>query len=185
MREDEVSEGDVSRRHALFDHERHDGIAGVLSVVGGKITAYRAIAEEVTDLAARRLGREARTTSESSRQRTSLTAEELLPGADGSRTREIAALAAGDPSLAAPLCPHQHGVAAEIAHAVSREWAMTIGDALLRRTALGLAPCQGLDCLDTVADFMGRLLGWDAERRKSEVTAYCREIEPMRRFSVK
>jgi len=185
VREEGVSEGDVSRKHALFDHERRDGVAGVLSVVGGKITAYRAIAEEVTDLAARRLGREAKTTSESSRQRASLTAEELLPGADGSRTREIAALAAGDPSLAAPLCPHQHGVAAEIAHAVSREWAMTIGDALLRRTALGLAPCQGLDCLDTVADLMGRLLGWDAERRNSEVTAYCREIEPMRRFSVK
>ncbi len=184
VREEGVSEGDVSRKHALFDHERRDGVTGVLSVVGGKITAYRAIAEEVTDLVVRRLGREAKTTSERSRP-TSLSAEKLLPGADGSRAREIAALAAKDPSLAAPLCPHQHGVAAEIAHAVSREWAMTLGDVLLRRTALGLAPCQGLDCLDAVADLMARLLGWDAERRKSEVTAYCREIEPMRRFSAK
>ena len=63
------------------------------------------------------------------------------------------------------------------------EWALTIGDALLRRTALGLAPCQGLDCIDAVAALMGRLLDWDDERRTREVAAYCREVEPMRRFS--
>jgi glycerol-3-phosphate dehydrogenase len=54
VREEGVSEGEVSRKHALFDHERRDGVAGVLSVVGGKITAYRAIAEEVTDVATRK-----------------------------------------------------------------------------------------------------------------------------------
>ncbi len=184
-REDGVSEGDVSRKHALFDHERRDGVAGVLSVVGGKITAYRAIAEEVTNVAARKLGREATPASEGPRRHDSLTATMHLPGADGSRAREIAALAASDPSLAAPLCPHHHGVAAEVAHAVGNEWAMTIGDVLLRRTAIGLGPCQGLDCVDAVAELMGHLLGWDAERRNSAVAAYCREIEPMRRFSVK
>ena len=180
VREEGVSEGQVSRKHALFDHERRDGIAGVLSVVGGKITAYRAIAEEVTDIATRRLG-----TVSGGAIRDSSTASTPLPGADGSRARAIAALAAGDASLAAPMCPHHQGVAAEIVHAVRSEWARTIGDALLRRTALGLAPCQGLDCIDVVAQLMGRLLGWDAERTRSEVAAYCREIEPMRRFSVK
>jgi glycerol-3-phosphate dehydrogenase len=178
VRQEGVSEGQVSRKHALFDHERRDGIAGALSVVGGKITAYRAIAEEVTDLAARKLGR-------ASRPSDALTATNLLPGADGSRARQIAVLAAGDPSLAAPLCPHHRGVAAEVTHAVRSEWAMTIGDVMLRRTAIGLSQCQGLDCLDAVAEMMGRLLGWDAEQRKNEVAAYCREIEPMRRFSVK
>jgi len=185
VREEGVSEGEVSRKHALYDHEARDRVAGVLSVVGGKITAYRAIAEEVTDLVARKLGRERRSGTPDPESRASSTADALLPGADGSRARDIAALAAGDPSLAAPLCPHHHGVAAEIVHAVRHEWALTIGDALLRRTALGLAPCQGLDCVDAVAELMGRLLGWDAERRAREIAAYCREVEPMRRFSVK
>ena len=45
VREEGVSEGQVSRKHRLFDHER-ENVRGVLSVVGGKITAYRAIAEE-------------------------------------------------------------------------------------------------------------------------------------------
>ena len=179
VREEGVSEGQVSRKHALFDHERRDGIAGVLSVVGGKITAYRAIAEEVTDVATRKLSAVGGAAIGDSS-----TASTPLPGADGSRARAITALAAGDANLAAPLCPHYKGVAAEIVHAVQSEWARTIGDALLRRTALGLAPCQGLDCVDAVAQLMGRLLGWDAERIKSEVAKYFREIEPMRRFSL-
>jgi glycerol-3-phosphate dehydrogenase len=178
VREEGVAEGDVSRKHALFDHERRDGVAGVVSVVGGKITAYRAIAEELTDLVTTKLGTKAA-------RNDSVSATSLLPGADGSRARAIVALAAGDPSLTAPLCPHHRGVAAEVVHAVRSEWAMTMGDVLLRRTAVGLGQCQGLDCLDAVAEMMGRLLGWDDERRKSEVDAYCQEIEPMRRFSVK
>src|SRR5439155_6350787 len=57
VREEGVSEGEVSRKHALFDHEKRDGTRGVLSVVGGKITAYRDIAEETTDAVLHRLGR--------------------------------------------------------------------------------------------------------------------------------
>lgn len=178
VREEGVSEGEVSRKHALVDHERRDGVAGALSVVGGKITAYRAIAEEVTDLALRKLGRRAGSAAGGA-----ATAMTPLPGADGSRERDIAALAKTDPALAGPLCRHHHGVAAEIAHAVRAEWALTIGDALLRRTAVGLGPCQGLDCIDRVADLMGGLLGWDGERRRAEIDSYRRELEPMRRFS--
>ena len=61
---------------------------------------------------------------------------------------------------------------------------MTLGDVLLRRTMLGLRPCQGLDCIDRVADVVGAEIGWDADRRAAEIAAYRREIEPMRRFSV-
>ena len=161
VREEGVSEGEVSRKHALYDHERRDGILGLLSVVGGKITAYRDIAEEVVD----------RVAGKGTRSRT---AEVTLPGADTGAARTVT------PAL----CRHDPTTAEDIARAVRDEWAMTIGDALLRRTTLGLAPCQGLDCLEGVADHMARLLGWDATRRAAEIAAYRREIEPMRRFSV-
>src|SRR5439155_15518836 len=71
VREEGVSEGQVSRKHALFDHAKREGVEGVVSVVGGKITAYRAIAEEVVDAASRTLSRYAR----------SGTADDPLPGA--------------------------------------------------------------------------------------------------------
>jgi glycerol-3-phosphate dehydrogenase len=60
---------------------------------------------------------------------------------------------------------------------------MTLGDVLLRRTAIGLAACQGLDRIDALAELVGGLLGWDGARRATEVEAYRREIAPMRRFS--
>ncbi|TMC41739.1 MAG: glycerol-3-phosphate dehydrogenase/oxidase [Chloroflexi bacterium] len=198
VREEGVSEGRVSRKHALFDHAAREGVEAILSVVGGKITAYRAIAEEVVDAASRRL----------SRYTPSRSADEVLPGARpadlaarpgdltleaatrahlttiyGARAREVLDLTRADPSLAAPLCPHHHGMEAEIVHAARNEWAITLGDVLLRRNALGLSACQALDCVDRVADRMGTLLGWDQDRRRAEVEAYRREVEPMRRFS--
>jgi len=63
VREEGVSESEVSRKHALYDHEKRDGLRGVLSVEGGKITAYRDIAEEVTDAVIKRLGRNERATT--------------------------------------------------------------------------------------------------------------------------
>jgi glycerol-3-phosphate dehydrogenase len=198
VREEGVSEGEVSRKHALFDHAKREGVEGILSVVGGKITAYRAIAEEVVDAANRAL----------SRYGPSRTALEPLPGARpvdlaarpgdialdattrayltslyGGRAREVLDLTRGDPSLASPLCPHHRGIEAEIVHAVQNEWAQTLGDVLLRRNALGLSACQALDCVDRVADRIGAVLGWDQERRRKEIEAYRREVEPMRRFS--
>ncbi len=194
VREEGVSEGEVSRKHALFDHERRDGVAGVLSVVGGKITAYRAIAEEVTDRVTRALGQHARCT----------TATVPLPGARGeipthglhpdpvarlrsvygSRALEVARLEGNDESLSERLCADHESSAREVVHAVRDEWAMTLGDVLLRRTMLGLQACQGIECVDAVADRMAALLGWDAERRRAEIEAYRLEIEPMRRFSI-
>jgi glycerol-3-phosphate dehydrogenase len=193
VREEGVAESAVSRKHALYDHEKKDGLAGALSVVGGKITAYRAIAEEVADLAAKRLGATKRGRTE----------DDLLPGARddrprrsgdpkvdahlaslyGSRASDVIALARDDADLQAPLCEHHRGIAAEVVHAVRSEWARTLGDVLLRRTLLGLESCQGLDCLDAIAERMGSVLGWDDARRREETARYRAEIEPMRRFT--
>jgi glycerol-3-phosphate dehydrogenase len=162
VREEGVAEGEVSRKHKLYDHRRRDGIDGALSVIGGKITAYRLIAEEVTDVVARRLGSKAGC-------RTGVLP---LPGAERAATTDADAL-----------CPHAPTTRADIVHAVRAEWAMTLGDVLLRRTAIGLAACQGLDRLDAIADVVGGLLAWDPARRAAEVAAYRQEIAPMRRFS--
>lgn len=194
VREEGVEEGEVSRKHALYDHEKRDGIAGVLSVVGGKITAYRAIAEEVADAVARHLGTPARGTTEDAllpgarddrprRSGLGAEAEAHLASLYGTRAADVIALAKEDPALRAPLCEHHHGIAGEIFHAVRSEWARTLGDVLLRRTLLGLESCQGLDCLEEIAERMGAILGWDETRRRDEMSRYRAEIEPMRRFT--
>ncbi len=197
VRVEGVAEGEVSRKHALYDHQRRDGIAGVLSVIGGKITAYRDIAEEVADRVVQTLGVAARGD----------TARAPLPGAGpsvgeratalglsaaivanliavyGSLAARVLDLVAADRSLAVPLCAHERSIAAELVYVVNDEWAVTLGDALLRRTGLGLRACQALDCIDGVAERMGALCGWDTARRSAEIDAYRRELAPMRAFT--
>ena len=187
----------MSRKHGLFDHEKRDGVAGLLSVVGGKITGYRDIAGEATDAVMAKLERRGRASTDDvplpgARQADSdaalppnVTAGTVsyLASVYGSRASRVLELIGEDPGLAAPLCPHHHGVVAEVTHAVHREWARTIGDVLLRRTMLGITACQGLDCVEAIAGRVGALLGWDDTRQREEVARYRHEIEPMRRFS--
>lgn len=200
VREDGVKEGDVSRKHGIYDHLRKDGIAGMVSVVGGKITGYRLIAEELADHVTRTLGTHARGT----------TADTPLPGAGadlgaiasraaalgvapsgaehlaalyGARAEAVLDLVGSDRSLAATLCAHSRDIAAQLVHAVREEWAITLGDVLLRRITLGLGPCQGLHCLDEVARIVGEALGWSDTERRDQAAAYVQELAPMRLFS--
>jgi glycerol-3-phosphate dehydrogenase len=209
VRVEGVDEGKVSRKHALHDHARRDGVAGIVSVVGGKITGYRAIAEEVGDLVARRLGHPDHDAARATRSRPlpgghladlqTYVRDEVWPrarsiGLDqpqaahlgsiyGSLTPTVLARAEQDPRLAQRVCPHQPTIVAQLVRAVADEWALSLGDVLLRRTPLGLQACQALECLDDVATHVAGLLGWDARERARQVEAYRREIEPMRRFS--
>jgi len=47
---------EMSRNFAVIDHQERDGIKGFTSIVGGKVTTYRLMAERVVDVAARHLG---------------------------------------------------------------------------------------------------------------------------------
>jgi glycerol-3-phosphate dehydrogenase len=208
VRIEHVSEGKVSRKHALHDHARREGVPGLVSVVGGKITGYRAIAEEVGDLVARKLrwplGRESITESEPLpgghlNHLEAFVEHELWPQANalgldreqaqhlgsiyGSLAPEVLARIERNPHLGERVCPDSPTIAAQLEHAVEAEWALSLGDILLRRTGLGLQACQALHCLDDVVGHVAPLLGWDAAEQRRQVDTYRREVEPMRRFS--
>jgi glycerol-3-phosphate dehydrogenase len=192
--------GDVSRSHKLVDHEREDGIGGFVSVLGGKITAYRAVAEQTVDLVCHKLSAKAQCT----------TAEAPLPGAPivpqqslqqaanerglssdtvahlaslyGSRFSQVLDILNRNPKGAQRLCPHCQDILAQVQHAVEQEGALTIEDFLLRRSAVGLSPCQGLDALNSVASEMGRLLGWSDAEQQRQVDAYRSQAALGQRF---
>src|SRR5918998_329195 len=62
--------GDITRRHAFHDHGPL--VKGLVSLVGGKLTTFREVGEEATDLALKKLG---------ARRRGSATRRLRLPGA--------------------------------------------------------------------------------------------------------
>jgi len=167
------SESSVSRLHRVLEDRR-----GVISVLGGKITGYRAIAEQVTDLACRRLRHRARCD----------TAEAPLPGGGpcgqghleslyGSRAAEVRALAAEDPRLGERLAPAYPDIAAQVVFAVRQEQCLRVADFMLRRSLLGFSRDRGLEALEAVAAWMARELGWPESRRRAEIEAYRHQVE--------
>ena len=184
------SASETSRAHRLVDHESRDDIKGLVSVLGGKITAYRHIAEEAVNLVCRKLHLQAPCS----------TADTPLPGAPSVQTRTLqeAARAAGlsvetvahlarlygsrfssvleyarsDGRLARPIFTGGPDVLAQVKHAVDNEEAMTVSDFLLRRSAIGLGPSQGLDAVETVAGEMASLLGWSSTVRQNQIDSY-------------
>lgn len=54
----------LSRDFEVFDHEARDGIAGLLTIGGGKMSDYRVMAEAAVDAACRKLGSPARGTTQ-------------------------------------------------------------------------------------------------------------------------
>ena len=181
---------DVSRSHRLVDHEREDGTHGFISVLGGKITAYRAVAEQAVDLVCKKLGSQSPCTTDQvplpgapsvTKQMIEKAANERgiavetvthLTTLYGSRFTEVLELLNQNPKGAQRLCPHSPDILAQVRHAVEYEGALTAEDFLSRRSALGLGPCLGLDALDHIADEMGSLLHWSQTERQKQIDSY-------------
>ncbi|WP_104526485.1 glycerol-3-phosphate dehydrogenase/oxidase, partial [Blastococcus atacamensis] len=130
---------DLSRKHLL----RWDG--PVLSVVGGKLTTYRAMAEETVDAVVARLGRgAARTTTArlplvGAAPRVALdrvVAAERLVARYGTEAPLVEALG---PALVVAGRPETVG---ELRFAVRHEGARSVSDLLDRRTRIGLVPAD-------------------------------------------
>ncbi len=174
----------VSRMHKVVDGAA-SAVSGVVSILGGKITGYRAIAEEATDVVCRQLGVEKR----------SVTADTPLPGARGDHAQpsdlydlygsladRIVALTRTEPDLAVPLSPKYPDIAAQVVFAVRFEHCVKLADFLRRRTLLGARADQGEQAAVPAASLMARELRWSAERTAAEIDEYRKDIEKTRTF---
>jgi glycerol-3-phosphate dehydrogenase len=95
----------------------------------------------------------------------------------GAEAPAVLRLAKAEPGLAAPVVAGYPAIRAELVHALRREMALTLGDLLIRRTHLfyevvGHAAAEA----PMVADIAARELGWDADRKQAELTAYLAQV---------
>ncbi|MFL6143095.1 MAG: glycerol-3-phosphate dehydrogenase/oxidase [Labedaea sp.] len=168
---------DLSRHHAVLHAPN-----GVITVVGGKLTTYRKMAEDAVD-AAMMYGNlpggpcrtrqiplvgapAAATPPPNPRLSTTLRASRLGP-ADaparlvaryGAEAPAVDALGRLDPALAQPVAPGLEVTAAEVIWAVRHEGALDAADVLHRRTRIGLAPKDLAAAEATVTDLVARSL---------------------------
>ncbi len=166
------AEDDLSREHEVFDHEKLDGIKGLLSIAGGKLASYRLMSEHAADVICQKLGI----------KETCRTHLEPLPGGEsevdiGEAARETGVpafiiqrlyqrygseypkvLAEGPAGSASNvICRCESVTEAEIRYVIRREWARTLDD-VRRRTRLGAGPCQGQRCTLAAACILGEEL---------------------------
>jgi glycerol-3-phosphate dehydrogenase len=127
----------VSRSHHILDHAERDGVEGFVSVVGGKFTTLRLMAEETLDMSCRKLKTERRCR----------TAETPIdpPGtpfyALGGRLKAIESVK-GQPEV---VCECELVTRAQVEEALLHSKSLVISD-LRRDLRLGMGPCQAGFC---------------------------------------
>ncbi|HEX7316176.1 MAG TPA: glycerol-3-phosphate dehydrogenase [Pyrinomonadaceae bacterium] len=184
----EGAESGITRRHFI----KPSHVRGLFSIVGGKLTTYRALAEETVELIFRALGKSPPPCQ---------TSEAPLPGAAvedfdafrrdfaarstlspesnarllkvyGVRATEVLRLARTEPELSQVISAETGSIGAEVVYAFREEMAETLADCLMRRTMVGLNGRLGLDASEHAARLARKFLGWDEGRASGEVEAY-------------
>jgi glycerol-3-phosphate dehydrogenase len=181
-------EDELSRDYVVVDHGARDGAPGLFTLAGGKLAAYRLMAEDATDRLCAALGVRERCR----------TAEVPLPGGEEpidpaavSRRFSVSHAAAlrlgfrhgaraeallereslGSASAARVVCACEPVLEAELRHAAAREGIRTLADCALR-VRLGVGACQGAACAATAADVLGEVMGWSPARASGELAAF-------------
>ncbi|TQF02485.1 glycerol-3-phosphate dehydrogenase/oxidase [Kitasatospora acidiphila] len=135
---------DVSRKHAVLTAPD-----GLVTVVGGKLTTYRRMAEDALDAALARAGIQARPCrtralplvgAGSPAMLAAVPAPPRLVRRYGTEAPAVLAEADGDPAALTPIAPGTETTLAELRFAARHEGALDVGDLLDRRTRIGLSP---------------------------------------------
>ncbi|MGE5674088.1 MAG: FAD-dependent oxidoreductase [Mycobacterium leprae] len=182
------------------DYTLNRGTSGLVTIAGGKLTAFRHMAEHIVD--------ELFPTTGGGRHRTA--SRSPLPGAAGAMTREeeiarLAAATGATPAAVARLAerygslfprviaelppvspertPEHLWLTAQMRSAVRHEMAMHLTDVLARRTeAMLFSVGNGRAYVDSLAAEMGALLNWSPERVATEAGACHALINEMFRW---
>jgi glycerol-3-phosphate dehydrogenase len=130
---------DVSRTHAVVDHLERDGIRGLLTMSGGKMTTYRLMAQDLVDAMCRQLGDE----------RPCTTADTAPPGNEDGELYSLGSrLRAREETLQSEqlICECELIGRRSLEEAMRRR-ATTNLDDIRRSLRLGMGPCQGGFCI--------------------------------------
>jgi glycerol-3-phosphate dehydrogenase len=192
--DDASTPGAVSREHAIAWTA-----PGLLTVSGGKLTTYRAMAVDVVDAVMKSFDEPLRRApthrvplpggnissfdTEVHRAQTTIgipALAEHLVRSYGSEWRDVWAIVRHDHALAANISPGLPYIAAELHWAVQHEMALTLADLLIRRLHIAFETHDhGLAAAPAVARVVAPLLGWNTRRIEAELGRYGREVRGM------
>jgi glycerol-3-phosphate dehydrogenase len=187
---------DISRKAELYETS-----SGMITITGGKLTTWRRMAKMTVDRMVEREARDAPCRTQEIPLGQAIKVDELprvegvpaesyqaLASRYGHGAHEVLALAAERGELAQAIVPGLPDLLAEVALAVRREQARSVGDVLLRRTRLGILAARELTSepdadaargsaapVRRVGETMARELGWSPQRLAVELERFAEE----------
>jgi glycerol-3-phosphate dehydrogenase len=189
--------GSLDTKKLIRDHEvEMEQESGLISVLGGKWTTYRAMAQDGIDMACGYLGKPLIPCR---------TAKHKLHGAEGwgpefwkllvsefgvspatarhltekfgTSSFRVLDIVKQDARYASAIVPGLPMIQAEIVYSVQHEMAMTIEDVLARRVGLQLFSWEAsIEAAPIVGSVMSQLLGWTADETSDHVDDYVQKI---------
>ncbi len=196
-------ESRVTRKHVIYDHAKHDGFENLISIIGGKLTTYRSLAEECVDLICEKIQDKTKTKTRnyplfgsygiSNIERyiqdvsveyakiynLPLSTIEYLIRFYGSNFKNVLALADTDKSLKNPICEFNPDILAQVLYAIKYELARNLDDILVRRTGIGTSKCLGLDCVEKAAKIVAKHYDWNRKETRKQITLYKEKVNRM------
>ncbi|MCD6570058.1 MAG: glycerol-3-phosphate dehydrogenase/oxidase [Deltaproteobacteria bacterium] len=198
----EVDVYDVSRKYEIYDHEKDDGIKGLITAAGGKYTTSRNLAKKLVELAYEKLNKDMRpcithTTplygGEIGRYASFVerAKKRKIPGISdatietlcrnyGSRYLDVLAIAGKNKKNKELICERYPDIMAEVIYAVRTEMAMKLSDVIFRRTGVGTLGSPGDNIIEKVADVMAKELNWDKNRKNMEIDHVLDNFVPLK-----
>jgi glycerol-3-phosphate dehydrogenase len=179
---------ELSRTHVVLQE-----VNGMVTIVGGKLTTYRRMAQDTVDVLAKRDGmpishptekllltgaigwRNARQQIEARSHQLGLAPESVKHLEDnfGSHASAVLDLIEEEKSLGERLVSDLPYLRAEVIYACRAEMAMTLEDVLARRTRIILEDgARGAGIAPEVAALMAAELGWSREQTNAQVERY-------------
>jgi glycerol-3-phosphate dehydrogenase len=129
---------DLPRAHEILDHSAREGIAGFLSVIGGKLTTFRLMAEDALDVACSKMGIATACTTAQTRLGDPPHRFHQLPA------RLAEAESAGD-TRSSIVCECELATRLGLERSLREDHAQSLDDSR-RDLRLGMGPCQAAFC---------------------------------------
>ena len=180
-------ESAITRKHII--KKNRDIAKGLLSIIGGKLTTFRHLAEQTVDKAGKILRRrlppcrthdtplpggwgldEARDALVSAGALSARGIERII-SIYGGRALELHELCVGESALCQCIDDQRTMLAGEVVFAIRQEMARTLTDIVYRRLMLGLDADQGRAHYEVIANIAANEFDWSAQQMAEELQA--------------
>lgn len=190
----------ASRKAELVDHATEGGVGNLISAIGGKWTTSRDIAETCVDLIAKKSGRALKACDTATAPLPAGATGRFAAFVDGAlkanpriqpeiivnltrnygaRYDRVLALAATRNDLMERITPRLPDIGAQILFAIREEMALTLDDALFRRTGLGTLGRLDQNAIEKAAKIMAGELGWNEAETARQIASIAPRYAPL------